>query len=52
MFVQVSVADVMVWYSRKEIYGNSPGLLNTGRGRGSGITQINGINLIETSCVI
>lgn len=32
MFVQVSVADVVVWYSRKEIYGNSPGVFDTGRG--------------------
>lgn len=29
MFVQVSVADVVVWYSRKEIYGNSPGVFDT-----------------------
>lgn len=29
MFVQVSVADVTVWYSRKEIYGNSPGVFDT-----------------------
>lgn len=52
MFVQVSVADVGVWYSRKEIYGNGPGVFDTGRGRGSGITRINGINLIEISCLI
>ena len=28
MFVQVSVADVAVWYSRKEIYGNSPAVFD------------------------
>lgn len=29
MFVQVSVADVVVWYSRKEIYENSPAVFDT-----------------------
>lgn len=29
MFVQVSVADVVVWYPQKEIYGNSPGVFDT-----------------------
>lgn len=29
MFVHVSVADVVVWYSRKEIYGNSPGVFDS-----------------------
>lgn len=29
MFVHVSVADVLVWYSRKEICGNRPGVFDT-----------------------
>lgn len=37
MFVQVSVADVVVWCSRKEIYGNSRAVFDT-RGRSEGIT--------------
>lgn len=34
MFVQVSVADVVVWCLQKEIYWNNPGVFDTGRGRG------------------
>lgn len=29
MFVQVSVADVVICYSRKGIYGNGPGVFDT-----------------------
>lgn len=39
MFVHVSVADVVVWCSRKEIYWKSPGVFDTGRGRGEGTNE-------------
>lgn len=49
MFVQVSVADVVVWYPQKAIYGNCSGVFDTTE-VGDRALQINGINLIKISC--